>query len=405
MKRVWFCVLAYVCVVQFSFAQIRWVNWIQSGGSVGQAIAVDKRGHVYMTGYFSGAATFGDNVLTNAGGTDIFIARLSASGEIEWLTSIGGPGDDTSSRLTAAEDGTLFITGNVTTNVVFPDGSVIDGDPFLAKFDSKGKFQWARTLELPAQHLSSSGRGKHVWTAAISWRTIIATQFGENGDGESRSELTAPTNFTYATAVALDEHHRPAITGFSNRGYVHEVAMADNDGGWSWTSTGIGCTWPYITPTAIIVSRKGEVLTTGSTPLAYVGTPYDTLFVTRHSRNGDYLSGETEGEHRGQYRGLDIALDRRGNHYEAGYAQDYYWSPNSRFAALIRGPGFEYRIKTGAYTGAALNYARGICVDEKNRVYAIGDFEKIGTIGTNVIGNGPRSVFVMRIDDAVRLGD
>lgn len=50
----------------------------QLGGDSGypKAIAADDAGNVYAAGTFRGSATFGTNVLTSAGGSDIFVVRL-----------------------------------------------------------------------------------------------------------------------------------------------------------------------------------------------------------------------------------------------------------------------------------------------------------------------------------------
>jgi hypothetical protein len=49
--KLFYCSLsAVLCLVHSSIAQIKWVTWMQSEGSVGQAIAADKRGHIYVAG-------------------------------------------------------------------------------------------------------------------------------------------------------------------------------------------------------------------------------------------------------------------------------------------------------------------------------------------------------------------
>ncbi|MDD4308871.1 MAG: SBBP repeat-containing protein [Candidatus Cloacimonetes bacterium] len=51
----------------------------------GRSIAIDTMGNCYITGWFSGTATFGNNLLTSSGAQDIFIAKLAPDGVIVLL--------------------------------------------------------------------------------------------------------------------------------------------------------------------------------------------------------------------------------------------------------------------------------------------------------------------------------
>ena len=56
----------------------QWQWAVQAGGSSsdqGNSIAVDSSGNCYITGYFSGTASFGATNLTSSGGNDIFVAK------------------------------------------------------------------------------------------------------------------------------------------------------------------------------------------------------------------------------------------------------------------------------------------------------------------------------------------
>jgi len=72
--------------------------WAKSIGEIstdiGYSIAIDVSGNVYTAGYFYGTADFdpgaGTFNLTSAGGQDIFISKLDASGNFVWAKSMGG---------------------------------------------------------------------------------------------------------------------------------------------------------------------------------------------------------------------------------------------------------------------------------------------------------------------------
>ena len=66
-----------------------------ASSDVGYSIAVDSSGNVYTTGFFQGTADFdpdtGTSTLTSAGGNDVFVLKLSSSGEALTATAPGAP--------------------------------------------------------------------------------------------------------------------------------------------------------------------------------------------------------------------------------------------------------------------------------------------------------------------------
>lgn len=71
------------------------VTWVRQFGGAGVAaargVAVDAAGTVHLTGYFSGAATFGTNTLNGIiGSYDAFLARLDAAGNVAFAQQAGG---------------------------------------------------------------------------------------------------------------------------------------------------------------------------------------------------------------------------------------------------------------------------------------------------------------------------
>jgi hypothetical protein len=56
---------------------------------VGQKIAIDGSGNAYVTGWFTGTADFGSVSRTSAGETDGFVAKLDASGTVQWANRWG----------------------------------------------------------------------------------------------------------------------------------------------------------------------------------------------------------------------------------------------------------------------------------------------------------------------------
>ncbi len=71
------------------------VTWVRQFGGAGVAaargLAVDAAGTVHLTGYFSGAASFGTNNLNGIiGSYDAFLSRLDAAGNVAFAQQAGG---------------------------------------------------------------------------------------------------------------------------------------------------------------------------------------------------------------------------------------------------------------------------------------------------------------------------
>jgi hypothetical protein len=68
--------------------------WAKGAGGAsadkGKSISAHVDGTSVVTGEFSGTATFGAQVLTSAGGSDIFVARYAADGSLLWVKQAGG---------------------------------------------------------------------------------------------------------------------------------------------------------------------------------------------------------------------------------------------------------------------------------------------------------------------------
>ena len=132
--------------------------WAKSGhGSspdLGNSIAVDASGNSYVTGYFQGTSiTFGSTTLTNLGGTNIFIVKYDASGNVVWAHSAGGNFFDLGYGIAVDAGGNSYVTGYFTspsitfgsTTLTNADVSGNTADVFIVKYDTSGNPVWAKS--------------------------------------------------------------------------------------------------------------------------------------------------------------------------------------------------------------------------------------------------------------------
>ncbi len=126
--------------------------WARAGGSAGSsdranAVAVDGQGNVFITGQFTGEATFGALSLSGTGTTnDIFIVKYSPSGEELWARKGSGTGLNRGLSIVADSQGAVYATGqfsgDITFNNLYPN--TILNALFLVKYSSTGTEAWFR---------------------------------------------------------------------------------------------------------------------------------------------------------------------------------------------------------------------------------------------------------------------
>jgi Beta-propeller repeat len=122
-----------------------WVRLV--GGSLpdfGNSITLDGSNNVYVTGTFEGTATFNTTTLTSAGDSDIFLAKYDTDGNFLWAVRAGGPNDDGASGVAVKSNGEAYITGSFSGSASFggiPVSSAGTKSFYAAKCSSAGVFQ------------------------------------------------------------------------------------------------------------------------------------------------------------------------------------------------------------------------------------------------------------------------
>jgi hypothetical protein len=116
----------------------------------GAGVAVDSAGNVLLTGSFSGSVNFGGKSLDAAdSGTDIFVAKLDASGGHLWSKAFGSAGDQDGTGVAVDGFGNVVVTGSFAGTVNLGNGplAVASGalkNSFLAKIDAEGNPLWSK---------------------------------------------------------------------------------------------------------------------------------------------------------------------------------------------------------------------------------------------------------------------
>ncbi|QSQ10778.1 SBBP repeat-containing protein [Myxococcus landrumensis] len=117
------------------------LQWVQQLGTAGEdratAVVADADGNVYVAGHTSGGFDF----FTNAGGFDFFVTRFDAQGNRQWLRQNGTQMDDFGTGIALGADDTLYVSG-------YTGGSFANGgnpnnyDVVVALYDTGGNPYW-----------------------------------------------------------------------------------------------------------------------------------------------------------------------------------------------------------------------------------------------------------------------
>lgn len=114
----------------------------------GTAVAVDRAGNAYVTGYtrstnFPVASALQAAHGADGGVEDAFVARLDGAGALAFSTYLGGAGADTGSAIDLDRSGNIYVAG-ATASANFPQASAMDAslggsrDGFLARLTPSG---------------------------------------------------------------------------------------------------------------------------------------------------------------------------------------------------------------------------------------------------------------------------
>lgn len=128
--------------------------WAKSAGGIyndyGHSVVTDINGNVIVTGtYSSPSITFETDTFTNAGYSDIFIAKYDTSGNLLWAKSEGGTNGESGNSIATDANGNMIVTGYFSSSSLIFGSTVLtsagNSDIFIVKYDASGNAQWAKS--------------------------------------------------------------------------------------------------------------------------------------------------------------------------------------------------------------------------------------------------------------------
>ena len=378
------------------------------GGSVndiGEGVAVDSSGNAYITGYTDSTnfPTSSPYQGSNAGGNDVFVAKLNSAGSaLTYSTYLGDTGDDSGYDVAVDSSGSAYVTGS-TNSGIFPtaspfqagNGGFFSYDAFVTKFNPAGSsLVYSTYLGGSATDygydiaIDSSGNAYVTGgTASASLPTASAFQIANGGiyDAYLTKLNAAGSALVYSTylggsgndigyGIAVDVNDNAYVTGFTtstNFPAAFSFQGSNSGGGGDAFVTkfnAVGNTLAYSTylggslddyGRGIAVDVDGNAYVTGYTHSTNFPTasPFQAslngggswdVFLTKLNPAGSSLVYSTYLGGGGSDLGLGIGLDFSSNAFVAGYTSSTNFPTASPFQASI-GAG-------GGYDGFIVKY-------------------------------------------------
>ncbi|NUQ65232.1 MAG: SBBP repeat-containing protein [Pirellulales bacterium] len=275
------------------------------------ALDTDDAGNVYATGHFWGTVDVnpgtGSDLRTSAGERDVFVWKLSGTGNLVWARTVGGTGDDHGRGITLDDLDNVHITGTFFDTVDFNPGagtalltSAGWDDVFVLKLNNSGNYLWAKRFGGGPTEVSSGivvDPDGNVYTAGYFW-----------GEGD----FDPGPGITMLSSAGEEDIFVSKLDASGNFGWARRMGGPLNDG-----AMGI----ELVTDSQI--STVGYFQGTadfdpGSAVVNLTSAGQDDVFVSSLDTAGGFVwAGAMGGS--GSELGLGIVADDSGNLVTTGY--------------------------------------------------------------------------------------
>ena len=379
------------------FSQPPYLSWARSIGGVeydsGNSIAVDASGNTITAGNFKGTVDFdpgaGTTNLTSVLNYDAFVTKLDNAGNLVWVRTIGGSGDEFANSVALDASGNVYVTGNFNGTVDLDPGAGVvnvttagDEDFYIVKLDASGNYVWGINMG--------------------SWSTDQALAL--HIDGSSNVYVTG----NFRGTVDFDPGAGTAeLTGSNMDMYILKL---DASGNYLWARD-VGSDTPsnFAGGKTVTTDASGNVLIggffqgtidldpgAGSATFTSAG---DDGCIIKLNSSGGYVWSRTLGS-TGQDIINDIKTDASGNVYSTGYyfeSADFNPHPSSGYYLFCSMyDAFAWKLDAAGdfiwakdWGGVNMDLGSSLYVDASGNVFITGFFSGTVDFDPSVTGSYP----------------
>ena len=347
--------------------------WATQGGGPepdwGWGIVADNAGNSYYTGEFSDTAVFGNDTLISQGNRDVFVAKLNVNGNFVWAKSFGGTLGDKGQDIEMDNDGNLYITGYIGTEVTvgtttLGTNSIANG--YIIKLDTAGNYIHAKNVGpsfSKGYHLKADDNGHIYLSGELRYNSTVSI---------AGLSLTGPGySWRDAYIAKLDTSLNPiwAQTGagpFQNLG--ESIAISDN---YVYLT---GCFSGYADFSGTTINSNGN----GTTSTTHNAAR--DMFIAKYDFSGNLIWVESFGG-----TGFDFAYGIDVTHddiiYVGGVFNDTVMFDNYQLISQENADMFFIKLNSNGdvtwakqQSGSAVDYCYAVAVDELENLYAVGGY-------------------------------
>ncbi|MFI5218673.1 MAG: SBBP repeat-containing protein [Bacteroidia bacterium] len=385
MKAVYTFIALLFISLQSQCQNYSWAK--QAGGTDADeaySVAYDNSGNSYITGSFSGTATFQTTMLTSAGGTDMFLAKYDPSGNLIWVQQAGHNANQQGHMVATDNSGNVYVAGEFEGSITFGAQTLTSSglmDIFLVKYDAGGSVQWV------------FNGGSSGMDAANSLKTDAAGNIYMTGNFENVLYF-GPLNLISTGYTDI------FVTKFNSFGgmlwLVRAGGVLEDDGhGLAVDNSGNVCITGYFQ----------QVATFGSLTLNAVNTMKD-IFIAKLTTNGIFIWAVRAGG-LDDDGGYEADADAAGNFYVAGSFKgtSQFGSINinsnngteDMFVTMVDGSGIFYWATGGG--GLGTDKAYSLAWSATGKLFCTGSYEGTATFGSTTLNSaGDKDIFITSIN-------
>lgn len=396
---------------------------VASVATIGQSIAIDANGNVYVAGQTSGGLD--GNTLT--GTMDFFVTKYDRIGARQFTRQLGVAGAITyGASVTTDASGDIYVTGYTDAGL---DGNTLIGvrDFFLTKYNSSGVKQYTRQLGVTGGYVNGASvatdANGNVYVAGVTFAGLdgntltgtadfFVTKYNYIGVKQYTRQLGVVGADTYGNSVATDASGNVYVAGYTKGGLDGNtltgimdffVTKYDSSGTRQYTRQ-LGVVGASTFGASVATDTSGNIYVTGYTDAGLdSNTPIGTedLFVTKYSSSGTKQYTRQLGVAGGYTNGASVATDVNGNVYVAGVTSggldgNTRTGPADFFVTKYDSTGVKQYTRQLGVVGAE-TYGNSVATDASANVYVAG--YTLGGLDGNTL-TGTSDAFVTKYNSS-----